>query len=295
MTNTIDRSSAPLVIEAAVTPYRPGTPLQTPEEMVAEAKACLAAGAAIVHHHHDFRLRSNDAVRQIIDIEHEILTDYPEALLYADYLRGDTVQEKYAYLEPLAEAGLLSMFALDPGHTMFDIPDENGLPSRFAEAGFTFTECNEMVDFAHRAGVPISFGIYEAGHLRWVRAYAAAGKVPRGSLIKLYLPDEYSLGGTPRVGVGLYPTIASVDLYVSMLEDTGTAWQVSVPGGVILDTPVARYALERGGHIRVGIEDTGGRTPMTNAETVCAAVELAEKVGRRVVQGDEARAALAAG
>jgi len=280
------------LIEAAVTPYRPGTPLQTADETVREAKACLAAGAAIIHHHHDFRLGEADAVKQLVEIEAEILADYPDALLYPDYLRGTTTGEKYAYLEPLQEAGLLRMFALDPGHTMFDILDENGLPSQFAEAGFTFAECDEMVGYGCRVGVPISLGIYEPGHLRWTRAYAAAGKLPRASLVKLYFPDSYSLGGKPRVNVGLYPTAASVDMYLSILSGVGLAWQVSIPGGVLLDSPIARYALERGGHLRVGVEDTGGRTPMSNVETVETAVDLAKQVGRPAVQGAEALAAL---
>jgi 3-keto-5-aminohexanoate cleavage enzyme len=289
----VDPATTPVVIEAAVTPYRPGTPLQTADEMVREAKACLAAGAAIIHHHHDFRLSQQDAITQVLEIESEILGDYPSALLYMDYLRGTTIEEKYAYLEPLYNAGFLRMFAIDPGHTMFDITDEDGLPSQFAEAGFTFTECDEMIKFANRVAAPISVGIYEPGHLRWTRAYAAAGKLPTGSLVKLYLPDSYSLGGKPRVSVGLYPTIASVDMYVSMLQGVDIAWQVSIPGGVLLDSPIARHALERGGHLRVGIEDTGGRTPMTNVETVAAAVELAKDVGRPVVQGAAASAALA--
>jgi 3-keto-5-aminohexanoate cleavage enzyme len=275
-------STTPLLIEAAVTPYRPGTPLQTADETVREAKACLAAGAAIIHHHHDFRLNRDDAVKQVLDIEGAILEEYPSALVYMDYLRGTTIEEKYAYLEPLYAAGLLRMFALDPGHTLFDIPDENGLPSQSVEAGFTYAESNEMVEFANRTGAPISIGIYEPGHLRWTKAYADAGKFPARSLVKLYFPDSFSLGGKPRVSVGLYPTAASLDMYLSMLGDTEIPWQISVLGGIVLDTPLAKYALERGGHIRVGVEDTGGRTSMTNADSVYAAVELAQQIGRTV-------------
>jgi 3-keto-5-aminohexanoate cleavage enzyme len=62
---------------------------------------------------------------------------------------------------------------------------------------------------------------------------------------------------------------------------------------LLLDCPFAANAVYGGGHLRVGIEDTGGRTPMTNLETVAAAVELAREVGRPVVQGAAASAALA--
>lgn len=288
-----DPVRTPVVIEAAVTPYRPGSPLQTADEMVEQAVACLEAGAGIIHHHHDFRLDRADAITQICEVERAILTDHPSALLYADYLRGTSIDDKYAYLEPLHAAGLLRMFALDPGHTMFDITDDRGLPADFAEAGFTYAECDEMVGFANRVRAPISLGIYEPGHLRWARAYAIAGQLPPGCVVKLYLPDSFSLGGAPRVSVGLYPTIASVDMYLSMLAGADVAWQVSIPGGVLLESPIARYSLERGGHLRVGIEDTGGRTAMSNVETVERAVALAAEVGRPVARGAQASAALA--
>jgi beta-keto acid cleavage enzyme len=66
-----------------------------------------------------------------------------------------------------------------------------------------------------------------------------------------------------------------------MLDGVDIPWIVSVQGGVLLDTPIARYALERGGHLRVGVEDTAGATEMTNAETVQAAAGLAAAVGRQ--------------
>jgi len=51
--------------------------------------------------------------------------------------------------------------------------------------------------------------------------------------------------------------------------------------------------LEQGGHLRVGIEDAAGMSPLGNAEMVAAAVALAAETGREVVQGAAVRAALA--
>ena len=48
----------------------------------------------------------------------------------------------------------------------------------------------------------------------------------------------------------------------------------------MLDTPIARLALERGGHIRVGIEDWDQGPP--NVEQVTAAAQLCASVGRGV-------------
>src|SRR5690554_6669886 len=111
---------SPLVISAAVTPLRLGKPMQSAEEMVTEALASLEAGATIIHHHHNYLLSSKDASEQIIDVERQIRREFPHALLYVDYLDGTTTPERTAYLQPLSDANLLTMFAFDPGYTMFD-------------------------------------------------------------------------------------------------------------------------------------------------------------------------------
>jgi 3-keto-5-aminohexanoate cleavage enzyme len=50
--------------------------------------------------------------------------------MYADYLRGDSMAEKNAHLQPMADAGVLRMVALDPGLTQFGHLGDDGLPSR---------------------------------------------------------------------------------------------------------------------------------------------------------------------
>jgi hypothetical protein len=54
----------------------------------------------------------------------------PHAYMYADYLRGDSMGEKNAHLQPMADAGVLRMVALDPGLTQFGHLGDDGLPSR---------------------------------------------------------------------------------------------------------------------------------------------------------------------
>ena len=286
-------SSGPVLIEAAITPLRKGAPVQTADQTVDEAVASLAAGAAIIHHHHDFTLAEPAAIAEVIDVETRILAAYPHAYMYADYLRGDSMAEKNAHLQPMADTGVLRMVALDPGLTQFGHLDD-GLPSRHIQGGTTFPEAAAVTEFASSQRVPLSVGIYEPGNLRWAIAYARAGKFPIGTMIKLYFGGDYAMGGvrTPAVNFGLYPTKAALDLYLSMLDGVDIPWIVSVQGGVLLDTPIARYALERGGHLRVGVEDTAGATEMTNAETVQAAADLAAAVGRPVAEGQDATTVL---
>jgi 3-keto-5-aminohexanoate cleavage enzyme len=287
-------SDMPVVLEAAITPLRRGAPVKEAHENIHEAKECLAAGAGVIHHHHDFRKDREGAIQEMIDMEAAMLAAYPDALLYGDYIRGSAIWEKNGHLQPMQDAGVLRMIAVDPGLTLFGRMDDRGLPSDSVTGGATFAEANSVVEFARKYDKPLSVGVYEPGHLRWVRAYAAAGIFPKGSIIKLYFHGDYSMGfdAVKAVNFGLDPIPSSLDLYLSMLEGIDMPFVVSCQGGVLLDTPLARYALERGGHLRVGIEDTAGGTDMTNRETVEAAIALAAEVGRRCVTGAEAKAVL---
>ena len=52
-------------------------------------------------------------------------------------------------------------------------------------------------------------------------------------------------------------------------------------GGSLLETPIARAAVERGGHLqRVGLEDWD--TGPTNEEQITEATQLCRSVGRNV-------------
>jgi len=294
VSKSFGKATAPLVIEAAITPYRFDVPAQPMDKIIQEAKDCLAAGAALIHHHHDFHAPREEGARQMVAIEKAILEAYPEALMYPDYLKGDALWERNAHLRPLYEAGVLRMFPIDPNITQYDILDESGLPADSHIHGMTYAESYEMVQFARETGAPVTVGIYEPGDLRWLRPYAERDMFPAGTIIKLYFGGPYTMGldKVPGVNFGMYPTKAALDLYLSMMEGIDLPWIVSCQAGVLLDTPVARYALELGGHVRVGIEDTAGGTEMTNVETVEAAIALANEVGRPIAVGQAAKDAL---
>ena len=57
-------------------------------------------------------------------------------------------------------------------------------------------------------------------------------------------------------------------------------WAVAVLGGDVIASGMARWALEAGGHLRVGLEDYAGPDTPTNAELLQQAIALCEEVGR---------------
>jgi uncharacterized protein (DUF849 family) len=65
-----------------------------------------------------------------------------------------------------------------------------------------------------------------------------------------------------------------------MLEGVDLPWSVAVPGGDVVKSGLARLALERGGHLRIGIEDHAGPAAPTNEALLADAVALCRDFGR---------------
>ena len=65
-------------------------------------------------------------------------------------------------------------------------------------------------------------------------------------------------------------------------------WSVAVMGGDLFETPVARLALERGGHLHTGLEDHLGSGQPDNVELTRRAVQLCNEVGRPVATAAQA-------
>jgi uncharacterized protein (DUF849 family) len=128
-------------------------------------------------------------------------------------------------------------------------------------------------------GLGPSISIFEPGFLQVVLAYARQGALPAGTLVKFYFAGGGYLGGGDPLW-GSPPIIEALDLFLAMFGNAPVAWAVAVLGGSLLETPIARAALERGGHLRVGIEDWDDGP--SNVEQVAAATALCAEVGREV-------------
>ena len=78
-----------------------------------------------------------------------------------------------------------------------------------------------------------------------------------------------------------------------MLDGCPLPWSVAVLGGDLLASELPRLALERGGHLRVGLEDHAGPRTPSNEELVRTAAALAREAGRPVASCAEAGRILA--
>ena len=277
----------PAIIEVAINgitspDINPNVPL-TPEAIAADALACFEGGAAIIHtHNHDISLTGADAAGPYIEAMAPVLAARPDALWYPTLTSGDH-QAKYAHMGMIAAEMSLRMVAVDPGSTNIGGAGPDGLPvggtykNDYAEIRASFDLCRDN-------GWAPAMAIYEPGFLQCVLTYHRVGQLPAGSMAKLYFGAEWGLSRRSKgVTFGLPPTKHALLAYLDMLEGTGIPWSVSVWGGDLMATPVARLALELGGHLHVGIEEfyDPDRSP-TNQELLAEAVALCNEVGRPI-------------
>lgn len=286
----VHRRDEPLVIEAAIngaTPKarNPNVP-RTPADIADNGIRCIDAGAAIVHNHNDEPVVGGPsevhAAEPYIEAWSDILRQRPGAILYPTMASGGpgtSMERRYAHIPRLHEAGVLGQGLVDPGSVnVGPLEAEAVYINTNRDAGYMFDRCQAM-------GVPASISIFEPGFLRVALEHHRKGNVTPGSLVKLYFGGETTAWGLP-------PTGPSLDAYLALLDGTGLPWSVAVLGGDVVETGLAKLALERGGHVRVGIEDFAGPRQPSNVELVEKLVALAKSVGRPVATPGEARQVL---
>ena len=282
----------PVVIEAAINGVtgkdrNPNVP-RSPAEIADDALACMAAGAAIVHNHIDeVGLSGQEAAERYLECWRPVLEERPDALLYPTVNAGADVEASYSHIAPLAESGALRIGLADLGSVNFGGVEPDGVP---AAPGFVYT--NSFGDIHHELGLCAehqlgpSLAVFEPGFVRAILAWWQAGRMPPGAMVKLYFSGDRGYLGA---AFGLPPTELSLDAYLAMLDGCDLPWSASVFGGDVVGSGIARLAVERGGHLHLGLEAfaADGRQP-TNVELVEEAVALCEELGRPVATPDEA-------
>lgn len=286
--------TTPLIIEVGLNggttkERNPHVPT-TPGEIAAEAIAAMNAGAAIVHTHIEGIHTTGDAaVTRYLEAYTPVLAQRPEAILWCTVAMGSDVEARFGHYRGLAAAGM-RMGALDPGSVNIGTQGEDGLPDWSFVYSTSFDEIAWLIDLHrdHRLGPAL--GIYEPGWLRIVLAYEKAGKLPPGAFIKLYFGGRYNYidGQRSDVTFGLPPTLKALGAYLEMLDGCSLPWAVAAIGDCVIETGLARAAIERGGHVRVGLEDFGGERRPTNLELIGEVVALAQAAGRPLASPTEA-------
>ena len=292
----------PVILECAVNgsvtkdknPHAPGTPA----EHTAEVIRCLDAGATIIHMHSNQPNENVElAARPYIDIFKPVWKKHPKAILYATANFDPKVYNRERRPWPgkvqcghqrlLAEAGVVNMVLFDTGVVPIGVYDKQGVPgpdSAFWWYGFWPDDVRYILQVCKDLGTGASISVFEPGWMKNVVAMARAGTLPHGSKLNIYFAMDSFAGLAP-------PIPEALELYLKMMEGVDVDWAVGYIGDKsVMDTPLARMALERGGSFRVGLEDWPNGT--SNVEQLKRAKEIIDAVGRPVVTGADAIAYL---
>ncbi len=244
----------------------------TLEELVDTAKACEKSGAAMIHVHiRDAtaqptldlgRLRETvTALRQDTDLVVQLSTGGAVT---------DPLENRIKVLDVEPDSCSLTCGTVNFGDDVFMNP-------------WPF-----MVDLYQRTQereVVPEFELFDLGHVAALNRLLDKYGLPYGGKIHCDL-----VMGVPG---GMPGTADALVTAVNALPD-GATWSATGVGRTSL--PVAFAALAKGGHLRVGMEDTltfaKGRAVRDNAELVERAAALATIAQRPPMTGDEARTML---
>jgi 3-keto-5-aminohexanoate cleavage enzyme len=242
----------------------------TLDELVETAKRCEAVGAAMIHVH----IRDAEH-RPTLDLGR--LTDTITALrentaLVVQLSTGGAVTDPYDHrlrvLDAAPDSCSLTMGTVNFGDDVF----MNPWP--FVTQLYQLTQEREIVP---------EFELFDLGQVAALHRLLDKFGLPYGGKVHCDL-----VMGVPG---GMPGTADALVAAVNGLPDEVTSWSATGVGRTTL--PVAFAALSKGGHLRVGMEDTltlaKGRPVTHNAELVERAAALATLAQRPSMSPDEAR------
>ncbi len=242
----------------------------TLDELVATAKACEAAGAALVHVHvRDAEHRpSLDPAR----LRDAVLALRAQTGLVVQLSTGGSVHDPYAarlrVLDAEPDSCSLTMGTVNFGDDVFLNP-------------WPFVV--ELYRLAREREVVPEFELFDLGHVAALNRLLDQEGLPYGGAVHADL-----VMGVPG---GMPGTAAALVAAVQAMPAAVTSWSATGIGRTTL--PVALAALSAGGHLRVGMEDTvtfaRGRAVHDNAELVERAAALATLAQRPPMTADAAR------
>jgi uncharacterized protein (DUF849 family) len=251
-------------------------------EIAAEGILCVARGAAILHNHiEDPFLTGAEAAARYGAGWAEIRASYPDVLLCPTMAAGASSEDRIAHFADCAALYGARLAPLDPGSMNMPLTGGGAADASVLSYVNSFEQITRFLNEMTRCNLAASMGIYEPGFLRAAVAFHQAGKLPPGSIAKLYFfGGRNPFDGAPCIGFGLNPSAAALEAYLDIIGDSGLPWAVAVIGGCVVESGIAQLALVRGGHVRLGLEDYGGAGTVTNGELLDEVVGLARSLGR---------------
>ncbi|WP_169568030.1 3-keto-5-aminohexanoate cleavage protein [Sneathiella limimaris] len=235
----------------------PNLPI-SPEELSAEAKACLEAGASAIHLH----------VRDAED-KHSLDVDlYREAIAAIREVCGDDI-----LIQATSEAVGIYSAAAQMKMALELCPPSVSLAIRelVPEGGEALAK--DFFEELRKQSVLPQFILYDSEDVRRFNTLREQGVVPDGPALLLFVLGRYAKDQVSRPA-DLLPFLA--------VRDPRDPWSVCAFGP--LEHAAASAAIAMGGHVRVGFENNlllkDGSVAKSNADLVRQVFQVSEAIGR---------------
>lgn len=274
---------------------QPNIPV-TADEIVEAAIACSGEGASIIHFHaYDpttGRQRDDyDIYAPII----ERIRSRTDVICYGTLPFAGSVDapsplaasQRFAAVDKLVRAGLIEWSVVDPGST--NISHYSDIAT--GKEGFVYANPESHVRYglalAQQHRITPSYAIYEPG---FMRLGAALHRAYPGAPVPIY-----RLMFSQHIAFGFPPEDWALDAYLRLLaqEQPGAPWMVAGLGVELGD--LVEHAVERGGHVRVGLEDAPMGCAQVNHDLVRQARTRIERAGGHLADANAVRARLRKG
>jgi 3-keto-5-aminohexanoate cleavage enzyme len=261
---------------------QPNIPVSV-DEIVADGVACVKAGASIVHvHPYDETTGRQKDDADIYARIIEGIREQVDAIVYPTVTITGGAAARFAPIEELARRGLLEWAAVDPGSvniTLFDqvATDKDGILYVNSEE-----HLRAGLGMCARHGVHPSYAIYEPGFVRNGKAWADHLPQIPAPIYRLMLSDGFTFGFPPRE--------YALDAYTHLLDEVAPGAPRMIAGLMVDVMELAGYAIEKGYHLRTGLEDLPMGCVATNVQLVETAVAQVTKAGREPATAADVRA-----
>jgi 3-keto-5-aminohexanoate cleavage enzyme len=233
----------------------------TLEELVAEAKACEAAGASLIHVH--IRDAEHRPTLDLGRLRETVAALREQTTLVVQLSTGGSVHDpldaRLAVLDAAPDSCSLTCGTVNFGDDVFLNP---------------WPFMIELYEKAREAKVVPEFELFDLGHVAALRRLLDTCGLPYGGRVHcdIVMGVPGGIPGTPQALVAA----------VQALPAEVTSWSATGIGRTHL--PVLATSLALGGHLRVGMEDNvvyaRGRQVQSNAELVERAARLATELQR---------------
>ncbi|MGE0861068.1 MAG: 3-keto-5-aminohexanoate cleavage protein [Gammaproteobacteria bacterium] len=289
-----------LIIQVRINEYalrgaNPHVPY-SPEEIAADGLACGAEGAAIIHYH------ARDAVTGAPATDTALYADTARRIKAAsDLLILPTLgawtlpspEARIAHVVEMARdpATFPELAPIDMATSNVDVYDSAARRFRSDDTVYINTAATwqYFAKTMREVGVKPVQALWNISSVRYTEALVEMGVFAEPLLCELVLTEHGLLAGHPG-------TVKGLQAFLDFLPARQRwHWSVMCAGGNLF--AVAAAALERGGHISIGLGDYPypelGQP--RNADLVARIVSLARAIGREVATPSEARTLLGLG